>query len=265
MLRCVSGGLAALCLAFLSACTWGVPPPQLEEAASATFQRLHAGDSDAILRDGAPVLADAADTLSQISSLLPREAPAEIHRVGYSSSHAASDPESQHRLTYEYRWPDDIALINLSYEQAGPDAPFVLNGFTFRIATREELAANDFNLAGKPPGHYAMLAAIIVSPLLMIAAFVLALRAPGLERRWLWCILSLVTVCLFRLDWTNNASQFVLITAGLINVGVTRADSLFASWVLSAGLPVGALIVLVRLWLFRPRDQAKADASAPEA
>jgi hypothetical protein len=266
MLRGVSGWVAAACVFLLSACSWIAPTPELDAAARITFQRFQSGDTDAILREGSPILVetDAASTIQQIRSLLPHAPPTETQLVGYSWSQNSSEPSSQHRLTYEFRWPDEVALMNFSFERFG-EMVYQLNGFTVRVASRAELAANDFTLLGKPLGHYLMLAAVFVSPLLMIIAIVMTLRTPGLERRWLFCFLSIVTVCMYRLDWANGASQFVLIQAGLITVGMTRSASLFSSWVLATGIPVGAIYVLVRVWLHRRNLKEDAGAATPAA
>ncbi len=265
MPRSAFGWLTAACLLLVSACSGLGLPPELDQAARTVFARFHSGDSDAILRDGAPLLIenDAASTIRQINSLLPMEEPEEVNFVGYSWSKTASEPASQHRLTYEIRWAKEAALMNVSFEQYG-ETPYQLNGFTFRIASREELAANEFNLSGKTLGHYAMMAAVFVSPLLMITAFVMALTTPGLPRRWLWCLLSVVTLCLFRLDWANGAFQFVLLHAGLVSFGFSRGGSLFSSWVLTAGIPVGAIYVMFRVWRHR-RDEVDAGKPADPA
>lgn len=256
MSRAVFASFWSICILLLSACSWLAPAPELDEAARKTVQQLQAGDSETLVREAAPHFRDLKpEGFEQLRQLLPTGDAAAKKLIGYSQVHAANQGSSEHRLTYEYHWPVQVALIDLLYSQAAPGAKFVLEGVNARVATREELSANDFHLLGKPIGHYAMLLAIIASPALMIFAFVAAVRTPGLKRRWLWCLASLLTVCQYRLDWANGASEFVLLNVSLINTGIVRADSMFASWVLSTAFPLGAVIVLTRL--YRRRQAAK--------
>lgn len=261
MYHAIRGVLAAACLLLIPACSWLTPSPEIEAAARETYTAFRTGDTAAIEKSVVPNLQGmTAENLAQLVALIPKTDPDSIRLVGYHQNHLVPQGTSTHGLTYEYHWPDHVGLVSFDYVQAATDAPLLLAGFNFRIATREELKANDFNFLGKPPGHYAMLFAIAASAALMVLAVVMSIRTPGVKRRWLWCLVSLITVCQFNLDWTNSAFQWVTLHIGLINLGVSRADTLFASWVLTVGVPIGAIVVIIRLWR---RRRANAEKAAP--
>ena len=85
----------------------------------------------------------------------------------------------------------------------------------------------------------------------------------------LWLIASLFGVGQFRFDWTSGKFDFQLLTVQLLGVGMTRADSVFATWVLSLPFPLpgddgpGATFVKYKQALKRRAAEA-ADAPPSE-
>jgi len=257
MLRGVFGALAALCVLCASGCSWLQPDPELENRARQTYEAFRNGNvGPADLAMVTELQNIPAEEFAKVTALIPKSEPDRVRLIGYHQNHSMPEGSSTHGLSYEYHWSDRVALVTCSFFQASAKSPLLLQGFNFRMASREELKVNDFNLVGKPLGHYLMIFAIVASAAAMVVALVMSVRTPGVRRRWVWCIVSLVSVCKFNLDWTNNAFEWILLHVGVINLGVSRADTVFASWVLTAGLPVGAIVVIARLWR-RSRSAAK--------
>jgi len=261
MLRGILSAFMLACALAAGACSVE-PAPELEAAARDTFRQFVASDFDA-MREAAPNAEARAeiDQLARVVAYMPDTNPESARRVSYSMFQSFSGGNSTFQLIHEYGWPTHLALATVSFEQASSETAPTAQRINVNVATREELKVHDFGFAGKSFLHIAMLAAVILSPLLMVTAIVMSIRTPEVERRWLWCIVAVLTVCRFHLDWTSGAFQWTLLAAGFINQGVTRLDTPFAPWVVSTSIPIGALIVIARLWV-RGREIRKAASSA---
>jgi hypothetical protein len=265
MFRGLVGAVSALCFLLISACTWLDPAPELEASAGDVYKQFRAGDLDSLKLSASPVLAPdlTPENVANIQTYIPKTAPDSIRLIGYSQNHQIPEGSSTPNLTYEYYWPDQVALVNVAFSQKAKGAAFGVDGFNIQLATREELKANDFHLFGKSPVHYLVLAGVIASVALMITAIVMSIRTPGLRRRWLWILGSLTALSQFGLNWATGLVKFVLLHGALIGVVVEREDSLFAPWVLKTPIPIGAIIVISRLWRRRKALQDKAAQDIP--
>jgi hypothetical protein len=268
MLRPILFALAASCLCLVSACVDLLKiSPEFETKVREAYDLVRANNVEGFHAIATPALQEVtAEQIAEIAALIPESEPDSTRVVGNNQTYHYGDPTyaSTHAMTYEYHWPDRVALVSATYVKTTENSPPQLDGFHVQIATREELKANDFALTGKTTGHYMVLAAMLASAVAMVLAFVMSIQTPGLRRRWLWCLASLATVCQFNLNWANGAFQWVLLHGGLINLGASRGDSLFAVWVVTTGIPLGAIIVIVRLWgRWRTRREKAANPTTP--
>lgn len=249
MHRRVAAWMVGFCFVLLASCSLLLPSPEIDAAAKNSIARLRTGDISALRESATDVIRNApAEQFEQLRALWPEGEAGSVKLIGYQQNHNSTEGSSTHSLTYEYHWPDHVVLANATFVQSASAAPLQLHGLNVTAATREQLAANDFSLFGKSAGHYAMLLGVVATPVLMLVACVMSIRTSGLKRRWLWCLVALLTVGRFAMDWTSGAFAVGFLTAGILGMGVTRADSLFAPWVLTTALPLGAIIVIVRLW-----------------
>ena len=67
-----------------------------------------------------------------------------------------------------------------------------------------------------------------------------------------WFALCFVGIGSAYMNWTSGAAGFNAAQLSLINFGFTRATDI-SPWIIRFSAPVGALVVLVRLLLHRPR------------
>ena len=106
--------------------------------------------------------------------------------------------------------------------------------------------------------------AFIASPALMLAAIVMALRAPGLKWRWLWCLAALIAVSQWGFTFATGVSKFVALHGALIGSIATWHDAPPAGWTLKTAIPLGALVVIgVMLRRHRKRQQKAAQDTSP--
>lgn len=264
MLRFAACWTAGICLMLLSACQINAPP-EMDAAVRAAFAQLKAGDIPALKAGATDAITTVEDEVfANIRALIPDGEPSETRLIGYSFFQAglSGQDESQHSLTYEYAWPDKIMLANAVLYVRASGAPLQLHGLNVRVATREELSANDFALIGKSPLHYIMLLGAVVTPLLMIVALVFAIRTPGLKRRWLWCIGSIVSVGSFGLNWATGQFGFNLLNVAVLGFGIARGGSAFDAWVVSFAFPLGAIIVIAMTWKRRAAAKTAGENAA---
>lgn len=96
--------------------------------------------------------------------------------------------------------------------------------------------------------------AFAASPALMLAAIVMAIRAPDLQWRWLWCIASLIAVSQWGFNFATGVSKFVAIHGALIGSVATYHDAPPAGWTLKSAIPLGAIMVIGLLWRRPKKD-----------
>ena len=105
--------------------------------------------------------------------------------------------------------------------------------------------------------------AFVASPALMLAAIVMAIRAPGLKVRWLWCLASLIAVSQWGFTFATGTSKFVAMHGALIGSVATYHDAPPAGWTLKSAIPLGAIVVIALLWRRRKTRQDKAAQDIP--
>ena len=69
------------------------------------------------------------------------------------------------------------------------------------------------------------LIAFVVSPALMLVAIVMAIRAPGLKYRLLWCLAALIAVSQWGFTFATGASKFVALHGAIIGSVATYHDT----------------------------------------
>ena len=109
------------------------------------------------------------------------------------------------------------------------------------------------------------LIAFVVSPALMLAAIIMAIRAPGLKYRWLWCLAALIAVSQWGFTFATGSSKFVAMHGAIIGSVVTYHDTPPAGWTLKTAIPLGAIAVIALLWRRhkKPKDKAAQDIPPP--
>lgn len=92
---------------------------------------------------------------------------------------------------------------------------------------------------------YAWLTIMLAGACTCIWATILVWRRRWLKRRWLWTIGSVLGFARFALNWSTGAWAISLVNVSLLGAQATKAGP-YAPWVLSFGVPIVAIIVLVR-------------------
>ena len=98
---------------------------------------------------------------------------------------------------------------------------------------------------------------------LILAAIVMAIRAPGLKLRWLWCLAALPAIGQWGFNLATGASKLVLLHGALIGSVITPPSAQHDGWTLKSAIPLGALAVIALLWRRRKTVEDKAAQDIP--
>ncbi|HEY0310888.1 MAG TPA: hypothetical protein VGC56_00185 [Allosphingosinicella sp.] len=107
-----------------------------------------------------------------------------------------------------------------------------------------------FDLVGKSFVQYLFLVLAIAALLLCLTGIFVALRLPGLRHRWLWAIGSLVGICQFSVRWSDGNIFFQPINIQLFGAFAVK-PALLVPWQVGFGIPVVAIILLVKRFRYR--------------
>lgn len=166
-------------------------------------------------------------------------------------------------MTYELHASSSWYLANVASVDTA-DTWFV-EGVSARTILAPLEVTTQFSLAGKSLLHYLWLLLTIACATVSLACAVFIGTRRGMPKRWRWVLMSLLGVGAFRMNWANGATDVTFLHVQLLSAGFVRAGSA-APWILSFGVPIGALVALSRYRRWRDcRATATVPSSVPQA
>lgn len=120
-----------------------------------------------------------------------------------------------------------------------------LTGIYVQPTAGDPRRLNGFTLQRFGVAKGLMLLAMIAAVAVTIVALVRIWRSGLFERRWLWTIGALIGITSLRMNWSTGVVSFQPLMIVLFSAGAFK-QPIFAPWVLSVGLPVVAIIALLR-------------------
>jgi hypothetical protein len=242
------------------------PKPEDDQRVRAFFEHVRAGEYDAVKHDLAPNL-QTPDSRAQLAAIarqyVPTSAPTSATRLNWSSF-AQVGGDTRETYVYRYDYPDRVLIVT-TLTRTPPQGATVIEGFHVNVTPNgaETQAASQFALNGKSPAHWAFLAALSCSLLLMLLAFLGVIFTKGFKRKWLFALVALVGAPVFLMNWSTGA-WMVQASVGLLDAGVTRGLAPLDPWIVKFHIPIGALIVLSLLWPLWTRAGQRASAPAEQ-
>ena len=247
------------------ACTLaGCTPPkfasaQEEATAQAWIAELRARHFDVITRAVDPSLQvdNLPELLEQMAAAIPAGTPSSVKLVG--DNHLRSSDGYLVNLSYEYDYAGQWILANVAIRSRdGVDRIVGLS--TVRIPESLE-AHNRFTLVGKPAVCYAVLVLACLMPLFTVFTLVVCARTQLRGRKWPWIVAILFGFCSLSVDWTTGQWTFHLLMFQAFSASAMAVP--YGPWVITAAVPVGALVFLVRrLSLMAPPPAPQPDPVA---
>ena len=254
------------CAAMLmSACQAPAKDPQIEGLAKAVYDAVRHNDQATLDARFAPVLKTPA-AQAQFARIRSRICPGEP-RAATVIGQEVTTVEGRGKdaiVSVEYDYGDRVALVQTRLAMPQGAKAWQVRNMNVQTATAKALAANDFTLADKTTGQYGFLLYAIAAPLLMLAALIKVAATPGLRWKWLWALVALFGLFQFKLNWTSGLVTANWLSVQLIGAGFWSGTSRFAPWIISATLPVGALLILAGA-VAKPSEAAVSPASADSA
>jgi hypothetical protein len=246
-----------LCLAACSQKAWinRLASDEEQRLAIATAEELRNGDAAKITQQAEPQFkADVPKASSQVRPLLTRApGPFAIKTVSVVEQSGGSVMKA---FTLQAGAGTNWTVTEIVF--SGRGRSLQLAGFHVLASSSDPSKLNDFSIGKRGLLGYVWLLLMCVCPALCLTAVVLIWRRRWLKRRWLWTVGSLLGFTGFGLNWSTGAWAFLLINVSALGAGATRAGP-FSPWILTFGIPVVAIVVIVRWLRLAQRD---ADAIA---
>lgn len=251
--------VVAACL-FVAACGFK-PDDQAETMARQVYVDFR-DNPEALKSKGTPELvADLTpENVAMVRSYIPAGTPKSVEMVSWNSVSMGGSGSASLRHLYDYGDKRTISTTALVREEG---QAWKVQSFHVQTASAQEMVVNDLTLIGKPLPQLGFMVAVILSPLLMIAALVRVIRRKGLRHKWFWGIVSFIGLFSFQMNWTTGAIGIQWLTIQILGFGIVSTGTGLDPWFLKCTLPVGALLILTGVWA-KPK-KIKAAAPPPEA
>jgi len=220
------------------------------------IEALHAGDYAALSNKIDPEYrtTQTAEALPKMRALLDLGELKEMHQVGYWVRGGVGSGPSYRDASYEIEFSKGWVLAQFRFYRNG--ATCSVQSFQLTPLTKSLESAHAFTLTGKSTVQYAFLFMVIMEPLFMLATLIACIRT-RLKRKPLWCLLVLVGVMRFSMNWTTGQMGWQQMSVALLGSSGLRAGPA-APWVLSFSVPMGAI-----LFLLKRRSLRQPDTVAP--
>jgi uncharacterized membrane protein YhaH (DUF805 family) len=232
--------------------------PAEQAAARIYIDALRSRDFDRIEQIIDPSIAEPSlhGLLVKMADLIPAGSPKSVKLVG--SNRFTTPGSSSLNSTFEYEYGDKWFLINVALKHAGDTQTIIGIGVVPEPDSLE--AQNRFTFAGRSPLHYVVLALAIAALLVTLVALVVCVRTKHAGRKWPWILFILVGVCQLSINWTTGQCRFKPFSVVIFSAGAVAP--LYGAWMITCGIPFGAIWYLVRRRRYR---SVESDAAAAEA
>ncbi len=188
----------------------------------------------------------------QMASAFPAGQPKSVKLVGSAVTRSGSTTTSS--LSFEYEFPDRWVLANVVIERKG-QAP-VVRSVQVQAGRQSLEQLNRVTLSGKSWRHYAAAATALVVFAFVALTFALALMTPVPGMKWAWLLFILLGIVRVSFNWTTGVLAVAPMGIQVFGAAFSK-PSAFAPLVITAAIPVGAIVFLVQRheWLEEAREE----------
>lgn len=184
------------------------------------------------------------ELLQQMSNILGSDEILERQLIGYQT-HSLNQQPTRFNLSYQYGYADKWIVVNVAFRtlENGQDEIFGLNVYNPMNQPLQEL--HKFTLVGKGSLHYVFLAMGIFVPVFILYTLISAIRTKFKKRKWMWIIFIIIGIAQFSINWTTGQVGLKILNVQLFGSGIFTS-SIYAPWILSFSIPIGAILYWVR-------------------
>ncbi|WEK56803.1 MAG: hypothetical protein P0Y52_09600 [Candidatus Brevundimonas phytovorans] len=251
--------LMAAVVMMLSACALPQADPARVEQGREAYEWVRDGNVEALSSQSTTTMRPqiTAPALADLGRCAVAGKPASSRVVSWSSNVVAGGT-STYEVTQLLEYTQQNVLVSARMMRQG-EGPWLIDGIHLNVVSPAQVAAaSGFSLQGKSPLHYAVLAGVVLAPLLcLVTAGVAAWR-----RRWGWMAASLFGVAQIALNWSNGAWQFQPINVAFLSAAAVKGPGVLEPWILMVWLPLPALLFWI---LKRYRTKALTNTQLPQA
>ena len=172
-----------------------------------------------------------------------------LHFIGANINQDVGTKVRQVNLSYEGPTRDGNGWVacNVAVRYDGEHAEVV--GFNVYPLSSSLESQHAFTLANRPARHYLWLAFALLVPVCTIGTAVHVART-RVPRRWAWAAVALVATPVFALNWSSGEVSTQIVRLVLFGGAAFRPGPT-SPWILSFGLPTGALLAYLRVRRWR--------------
>ncbi|MCF7981573.1 MAG: hypothetical protein K9K86_06280, partial [Pseudomonadales bacterium] len=149
----------------------------------------------------------------------------------------------QGNFSFEYHFADGWALANVVLKKSDENLSVI--GFNVYRTKASQKELNKFTLGGKTPLHYFVLVSAVLAPLFILVTTYFCIRTPIPKRKWLWVIFVLVGIGSISINWSTGQFGIQPLSIKLFSASAVAAGP-FAPWIISASVPLGAIMFWFR-------------------
>lgn len=146
-------------------------------------------------------------------------------------------------FTFEYQFETGWNLANAALKKT--DVGYQIIGVNVYQTEMSQKEINAFSLSSKSGLQYLVLCLAVLVPVFILFTLVVCVRTPIQRKKWLWITFILLGFGAIQVNWTNGAYAFQLIIVQLFGASATAAGPA-APWILSASIPLGAIVFWLR-------------------
>ncbi|GEM_PF-861950 len=160
-----------------------------------------------------------------------------------------------YQLHFEKAWV--IVNITLKYQ----DNKLMIYNFSVNEIPKPISELNAFTLSNKTLVHYVILLLAILIPIFIVFSIILCARTK-MKKKWLWIIFISLGIGQLSVNWATGQLGFQMLQLQLLGAGCIRSG-LYGPWILTVGMPVGAIIFFVKRKSFS-FSHAQSKVTSPE-
>ena len=241
-------------------------PPVDDQMARQFLEDVRLGQLDKALPLVDPKLRDADGQrgLRELSDLLRSDEEKSVEIIGANTFISYSSEGKQTTVTLSYQlelstgwFAGTVVILDKGETRAIASARFNRVPMSLKVLNR-------FTFHDKTSVHYLFLLLCVTIPVFVVTTLVICARSK-IRKKWLWIIFILVGFVSFTLNWTTGHVNLQIINFQLLGASAFKLG-LYAPWMLSFAIPVGAIVFLmVRERLLVPESPKPAGEPSVDA
>jgi hypothetical protein len=238
----------AFLLLMLAGCSLPLGDQARVEQSLRAYEQVRDGDVEGLKAQSAPSLQPqlTPSAFEGLRSYTVKGSPEETKVLSWKSTQVRNG-EAYYELVQQLEY--DQATVLLSTVMVRSEGRWQIAGLRLNVVDPAVArAAGAFTFENKSPGHFGVLAAAILAPILCLVTFAVALW----RRRWGWMIGSLFGFGQLALNWNTGEWTVQIAHFALFSAGFLKGAGPFDPWVLMVSLPIPAIL----FWALR-RDRPK--------